>query len=632
MINLSHENIYGYMGKIALIDLSKNKVRLMDLRVDDCRAFIGGSGLGAKYLYEMVPPDVDPISPENVLIIMTGPMTGTAFPTSGRFAICAKSPLTNGWGEATAGGFWGAELKFAGLDGIIIRGRASEPVYIYIEDLNIQILKAKHLWNLDTYDVEDVIRSDHGDKNIKVLSIGRAGENLCRIAAIICDKGRAAARCGLGAVMGSKNLKAIAVRGTKKPAIAKLDELAETVKEVNDVIKESPRAKALRSYGTAGLVEVAEPLGDLPIKYWSKGAWPEGAKKISGQTMARTILKKPKACFACPIACGREIEVTEEPYRTKGKGPEYESIAALGSLCLVDSLNAIAKANELCNRYGLDTISTGSVIAFAIEAFEKGLITIEDTGGLKLRWGDPDIVLRLIDMIAKKEGFGAILAEGVKRAAEKIGKGAEELAVHVRGLEVAMHDPRAFASLALQYATMPRGACHAAFAYVVERGMKIPELGLDTQLDRFSSDNKANLVKIMQDYVLVFDSLVLCKFLVLVGVPPSLVARGLSAITGWVIDLKGLLTIGERIFNIKRAFNVRCETGFRKYDTLPKKLLTPLPEGGAKNHVPNLEVMLNEYYKLRGWTTDGVPTREKLIELNLHDVAKDLWGKQPHDG
>ncbi len=619
-------NVFGgYMGKIAFVDLSRSEAKLRDVSPSDLRLFIGGSGLASKIIYDNVPPNIDPFDPDNIIAIMTGPMTGTIFPTSGRFAVCSKSPLTDGWGEARASGFWGPELKFSGLDGIVVTGRSEKPVYIYVEDLNVNIVKADHLWGKGALEVEEMIRRDHGDRRIKVLSIGPAGENIVRFAGLICDGGRAAARCGLGAVMGSKRLKAIAVRGERSIEVADPERLLRVAREVSEIVSKSPGAQGLRKYGTAGLVEVVEVLGDLPVKYWSMGSWPEGARRISGQTMAKTMLKGVKACFTCPIACSRLIEVGEGPYAPLyGKGPEYETIAALGSLCLIDSLEAIAEANYLCNNYGLDTISTGNVIAFAIEAFERGYITEEDTGGLKLRWGDPDTMLTLIDMIARREGVGDILAEGVKRAAEKIG--AEDLAVHVRGLEVPMHDPRAFSSLALQYATMPRGACHTAFAYVLERSLRIPELGFTEIMDRFSIENKAHAVKVMQDFTELFDALALCKFLLLAGVSPSLIVEGLSATTGWNTSLEELLTIGERIFNLKRAFNVRCGTGSSKFDTLPSKLLEPLPDGGAKGFVPDLRKMLPEYYKLRGWSADGIPLREKLVELELHDAARDIWG------
>jgi aldehyde:ferredoxin oxidoreductase len=615
-------NIYGYMGKIAVIDLTKSKVIYRSIDLTDARLFIGGSGLCAKLLYDLANPQIDAFNPENPLIIMTGPMTGTPFPTSGRFAACSKSPLTNILGEATASGFWGPALKFAGLDGLIITGKAQKPVYLYIDEGGINICDAGHLWGLGTHITVDIIRKDHGDSNIRVLSIGPAGEKLVCFASIMTDDDRSLARTGLGAVMGSKNLKAIAVRGgAKKPEIAKPDKLIEIVKQVNEILRESPGAKRLNMYGTASLVEICEALGDLPIRNWAKGSWPEGAKRISGETMAKTILRERKTCFACPIACGRIVEVPINSSKKRIKGPEYETLAMLGSLLLIDSLEVIAKANYLCNDYGMDTISTGSVIAFAIEAYEKGYITKSNTGGLELKWGDAETLLALIDRIARREGIGDLLAEGVKRAAEKIGKGAEEFAVHVKGLEVPAHDPRAFASLALQYATMPRGACHTAFAYIIERGLKIPELGLDKSWDRFTVEGKAELVKTMQDYILVFDSLALCKFLVHSGVPPSLIVEGLSAITGWDISLKELLLIGERIFNIKRLFNVRC--GIRsEHDALPKRLQTPLTDGAAKGKVPNLNHMLKEYYRLRGWDENGIPTKEKLAELGLLHLIK----------
>ncbi|MEM0031518.1 MAG: aldehyde ferredoxin oxidoreductase family protein [Desulfurococcaceae archaeon] len=605
----------GYMGKILFIDLSDQKTKLLNLPQDISELYIGGSGFAAKVLYDALKPEDDALSPNNMLVIMTGPMTGTPFPTSGRYAICAKSPLTDGWGEATASGFWGVELKKAGFDGIMITGSARKPVYLIIDEGEVNILNADHLWGKGTYEVFDMVKHDHG-KEFKALAIGPAGENLVRFAAIIADDERAAARTGLGAVMGSKNLKAIVVRGSKEIKIAQRRELLEISKEVLNLIQKSPRAENLRKYGTASLVDICASLGDLPTKYWSKGEFP-GYEQISGVTMTKKLLKGTKACFMCPIACGRNIEVKEGPYAPiRGKGPEYETIAAFGSLNLIDSLEAISKANYLCNYYGMDTVSTGSVIAFTLDLYERGLLRnlVKD---FKPEWGNPETVFKLIDMIAKRRGLGDLLAEGVRKFAKKIGGEAIELAVHIRGLDVPMHDPRAFASLGLQYVTMPKGADHSAFAYNIERGASIPELGLEP-MDRFElSEKKVLLVKTMQDYMQLFDSLALCKFLATSGVPPSLVVKGFNAVTGRNLTLLSLLEIGERIFNIKRLFNVKHGIGTREYDKLPKKLTIPLTEGGAKGFIPDIDKLLPAYYEARGWDERGIPSKKTLERLKI---------------
>ncbi len=619
--------LYGCWGKIAYVNLSEGTVKVIEIHENDIKLFLGGTGLGAKILYELVqnPGSLDPLSPENPLILLTGPLTGTPFPSSGRFGVVAKSPLTGIFGESTAGGFWGPELKFAGFDGIVVIGRAKEPVYITIFDDEVSIRKAEHLWGKDTLETEEIIRKDHGDSRIKVACIGKGGENLVRFASIICDGGRAAGRCGLGAIMGSKKLKAIAVRGTKKVEYAHEDKLNEHCRELLRKVAQSAYATNARKYGTAGYVLVGYKYGDVPIKYWAKGTWDE-IDKISGQEMVRKgLVKKPQACFNCPIACGRYVEITSGPYAgVKGHGPEYETVASIGSLCLLSDIEAIAKANELCTRYGLDTISLGSVIAFAMECYEKGLIAASDLGGIRLEWGNAEAVLKLIDLIANREGIGDILALGVKEASKYI-KSSEEFAIHVKGLEVPMHDPRAWDSLALQYATMPRGACHTALAYTIDRGVVINELGFTkefvSKLNRFSHVGKPRIVKIMQDYMGVFDCLVICKFLIFAGVEPSEIARALTYTTGWEFSKDKLLEIGERVFNLKRVFNVACGIS-RKDDTLPKRLLTPLSNGGAEGHRPNIEAMIDEYYRLRGWDKEGRPTKEKLKELQLLDIVE----------
>jgi len=618
----------GYTGRILLINLSERTTKTIEPHESVLKMFLGGSGLASKILYDILqePEKIDPLDPRNSLIFMTGPLTGSLFPTSGRYSVVAKSPLTGIYGEANAGGFWGAELKFAGYDGIIFIGKAEEPVYVTIFDGEVSIHKADHLWGKDTIETEEIIRRDHGDSQIKVACIGKAGENLVPMSCIICDGGRAAGRTGLGAVMGSKNLKAIAVRGSKEIPYNDKGRLVEFCKGVIMKITKSLYAQTARKYGTDSYMLVGYKFGDVPIKNWTKGVW-DDIEKISGEEMAKRILKKPVACYNCPIACGRYIEITKGPYAgIKGHGPEYETCASIGALCLLADIEAIAKANDLCTRYGIDTISVGGTIAYAIECYEKGLITDKDTEGLKLEWGNADAIIKLIELIGENKGIGKILGQGVAKASEII-KGSEEYAIHVKGLEVPMHDPRAWVGLALQYATMHRGACHLALAYTIERGLVIPDLGFTEEfvksLDRFSPEHKPYIVKTMQDYTGVFDSLVICKFSMFAGVTPTDIVKALKYTTGWDITIQKLLEIGERIFNVKRAFNVKCSIR-KKDDTLPRRLLTPLKEGGAKGHAAKLEPLLKEYYKLRGWNEEGIPTKEKLEELGLKEIAKDL--------
>lgn len=617
--------MYGYVERLLYINLSDNTIKIDSLDEKLARKFIGGSSLAARILYNRISPNIDPFDLENVLVFMTGPVTGTLVPTSGRYVVCTRSPLTGIWAESHASGFWGAELKFAGFDGIVIDGKAESPVYLWIHNGEVEVKSASHLWGKDAYETEGLIKRELDNEDAKVVSIGIAGEKLVRFASVINDTGRAAGRCGTGAVMGSKMLKAIAVYGdkTSKIPIAKERMLRDYLKRIYVHIRSNPMVQIYASYGTDGEMEVFHEYGDVPIKYFRQGLWSEGIKKISGETMSKTILKKQWACYRCPIACGRSVKVDENPYSMEGAGPEYETCAAFGSLCLNDNLNSIAKANDLCNRYGIDTITTGSVIAFAMECYEKGLITQKDTGGIELEWGKPEVIIRMIHKIGKKEGIGEILSEGVKKAAERIQRGSEDFALHVKGLEIPMHDPRAFKGMGLHYATSHRGACHLRGNTLgIEVGGRIPDLGIHERYERFKTEGKARIVCIMQNWYEVLDSLILCKFL---SVSPASTATILSMVTGWTVKLPELLQAGERSWNLKRAFDIRCGIS-RDDDTLPKRFLKePLQDGGCQGEVVNLEEMLFEYYKLRGWSENGVPTEEKLKALDLDDVANDLW-------
>jgi aldehyde:ferredoxin oxidoreductase len=608
----------GFTGRLLHIDLNTTVRSTKDFDEIVARQYLGGSGLGAQILSKMN-WEVDPLGPENRLVFITGPLTGTPAPLCSRYSVCAKSPLTNIWGEAHASGFWGPELKAAGLDGIVIDGKAERPVYLWIKDGKVTIKDARYLWGKDTYEAEDIIKQELGDKSIKVACIGPAGERLSRIAAIINDHGRTAARCGIGAVMGSKNLKAIAVKGTQKVKVAKPEELRQLARELARLARESTAGKYLKEYGTAGGMDSFNEFGDVPIKNWKEGFWEEGCHRVSGQVMRETILIGRSACKRCPIGCGRLIELKEGPYRgLKGKGPEYETAAAFGPLCLNEDLQAVAKASDLCNRYGLDTISTGAVIAFALECYEGGLITKKETDGVELIWGNPDAIVKMVEKIGKREGLGDLLAEGCKRAAEKIGQGADKFAFHIKGLELPMHDPRAFASWAVAYGTANRGGCHIqAPTFWVDRGLTFPAIGLDDPGDRFSSEGKGRLTKIFQDFCEVVESAGICKFALYGDFRSQHVVSLLRCATGWDLMLDEMMNIGERSFNLKRLINVECGIS-KKDDILPERILThSLPEGGTKGHLPDQGKMLKEYYQERGWDAKGVPTLEKLRELSL---------------
>ncbi|MFQ6089082.1 MAG: aldehyde ferredoxin oxidoreductase family protein [Candidatus Methanofastidiosia archaeon] len=607
---------HGYMGRILEVDLSKEKISLRTFDEKILRMFLGGLGLASKIISDELNVGINPLDEKNKIVFMTGPLTGTVTPTSSRYVVCSLSPLTGIWGEANAGGFWGPELKFAGYDGLIVRGRAKNPVFLYINDEDVEIRDALHLWGRDSYETEDILKKDFG-KKFKVACIGQAGENLVKISAIMNDMGRAAARTGLGAVMGSKNLKAIAVRGSKKVEMKDKDKAKEIQRKLLKIIRESSFAKSLHENGTDGVMETLEYFGDVPVKFWRLGTF-ENVEKISGETITKTILKGTKTCFSCPIACKREVEVKEGKYKVSGSGPEYETCASFGTLLLNDDLKSIAFVNDLCNRYGLDTISTGSVVGFAMECFEKGIISLKDLGGIDLTWGNADSIIECVKKIAFRRDFGNVLAEGVFRASKKLGRRAVNFSIHVKGLEIPLHDPRAFESWALSYATTNRGACHiTAPAYWVERGITFSDIGLDKRMPRFETEGKAFLVKTFQDFCTTLESVIVCKLSLYGGVTLTHISELLKAIVGFDYTVEELLKVGERINNLIRNFNVKLGVT-KKQDTLPKRILNePHPSGGAKGHLPNLPVMLEEYYKLRGWNENGIPKTETLKKLGL---------------
>ncbi len=615
----------GYVGKILHINLTDGEVHEGRVKESVLRSYIGGSGLAARILFDETGRRTDPLGPENILIFMTGPLTGTEVPLSGRHEVVAKSPLTGIYGESDVGGSWGEELKKAGYDGVIVRGKAERPVYIWVNDGHVELRRADHLWGLDTYETDESIRQET-DRDATVTCIGPAGERLARIAAIMSDgiHGRAAARCGLGAVMGSKNLKAIAVKGEGSVEVAKPEDLGKSIRESSPMIVEN--AKSLHEYGTSGGMTLIEYVGDLPIKNWREGSWPEGAEKLSGITMASTILVGRYYCRRCIIGCGRRVRIKGGRYGdVEGAGPEYETLAMLGAACLIDDLEAVVKANDLCNRYGLDTISTGAVIAFAMEAYEYGLITEKDTGGISLEWGDPEAMIKMVEMIGRREGLGWLLGEGVKIASERIGGFSSEFAIHVKGLELPAHDPRAYYSQGLSYATSNRGACHLqSLSHIFERNVTLPDLGYPEILERHSVKGKGEFVAKTQNLMCMLDSLKVCKFILFGGVKPSNLVKWLAYVTGWNINLEEFMRIGERIYNLKRLYNVR-EGCSRKDDTLPPRILTHRRgSGGSPNNLPPLGEMLSDYYKYRGWNEMGIPTKEKLLELNLEREAEDL--------
>ena len=609
----------GYTGKILNIDLTHSRVRTEDLKEEWLNQFIGGSGLGAKYLFEMTDEKTDPLGHENPLIFMTGPFTGTPVPLSGRHAVVSLSPLTAIFGESDVGGTWGAYLKKAGYDGIIVTGKSEKPVYIWVNDEKVEIRDASHFWGKDTYDIDPLLKAETHEKAV-ISAIGQAGENQVLLATIMTDgrDGRAAGRCGMGAVMGSKNLKAIAVYGTRKVPVFHPEEVDRLQKGYSAMINKN--AENFRKYGTAGALSTFESMGTLPLQNWKfVGRWEESAEKINGFTLSETLLTGRYFCDACILGCGRRVKIDHGPYAgVDGAGPEYETLALLGSNCLIDNLEALCYANELCNRFGLDTISTGGAIAFGMEAFEKGLIDREDTGGIELRWGSSEALIEMIKMIAHKKGFGEVLGKGVRKAAETIGKNSVEFAMHIKGLELPAHDPRGYNAGATGFATSSRGACHlAGLSHTFERVLKSPEMGIPEPLDRYQVEGKGILAAKSQNLMGMMDSLKLCKFILFGGITITHILKWYGDVTGREMTIDDFVKTGERIFNLKRLYNVRLGIS-RKDDTLPFRSLTFKRTGkGLTPNLPPLGQMLSEYYEYRGWSEDGIPTPEKLKELGL---------------
>jgi aldehyde:ferredoxin oxidoreductase len=606
------------MQPILKIDLTTGQTEEYIIPKQWEKDFLGGASLAARILYEHLTPDLDPLSPESPLLFMTGPMTGTSGPTTGRFVICGKSPATGLWAESNIGGFWGPELRKTGYDGLWITGKASAPVYLWLNGSRLEIRGAAHLWGQNTYTTQDKVKEEVGEKFARVCVIGPAGEKQTLFASIMCDHGRMAGRTGMGAVMGSKNLKAIAVHGTNEIPVIDLAKYKPLRSEANRALKEDNEAKILREVGTAGAANYAEYLGALPVKYYSKGSFPN-IDYVSGSKMTESILVGRSACQGCVIACGRVVKLPNDVM--KRKGPEHETMVGFGANLLNDNLESIVDMGELCDRYGMDTISTSNTIGLAFHLFEKGIVTEADTGGIALKWGDMDAVEQLVNLIGRREGIGDLMAQGSRLFGAYFG--AEEEAVQVNGLEVAYHDPRGVSGMALSYATSPRGACHNQSDYFfVDWGHTNDQLGIEYFSRHDHAEKSANVAK-HQDWRTVFNSIVMCIF---ANVEPDVQVKLINAACGFDWTIGDMMKAGERAWNLKRAINNRMGLTADN-DKLPKALLEPFIDGGSAGYVPDLEGMLFTYYEARGWDLEtGKPSREKLLELGLEDVARDLWG------
>lgn len=617
----------GWAGRILRVDLDRRKIVKEPLRRDFAHKFIGGRGFTSKILYDEVAPRTDPLGPENRLIIAVGPCNGTIVPGSTRVTIAAKSPLSGFLGDSNSGGTIGVELKYAGYDAVIIKGKAEYPSYLWIDDDNVELKDARHIWGKTTDETRRIIEAEIGDPKISVISIGPAGENLVRFAMIVADLGRANARCGIGAVMGSKNLKAIVVRGTKGVKVADERALENDIqywRQLWDMPQFKRTREQWRLYGTVRVVSPFIKAGSTSMMNWT-GVFKDS--EAYSEAFSAEIIKDryhviAKSCFSCPLSCDHYTVISEGSYAgTFTEGLEATTFELLGTNLGNMNSDSIIKMKEVCDRLGLDIADMGGVLSWAIECFERGILSTEDTGNLKLEWGDYETFIKLIEMTAYKKGIGKLFAEGSKRASEIIGKGSEKYAMHVKGLTIDAREPRAVKGWALGHAVSSRGADHCRTLFASE--YFDPAYNIKTE-------GKAEGIVWYENVRAFQNAMIVCEFCFFGDalIDPNILANFFNHVTGSSLTADQLLIIGERIINMERAFNLR-EGLTRNDDTLPHRFLRePLPDGPCKGQVVELDFMLDQYYKLRGWNKEGIPTKNKLMKLNLEEIADDILTKQ----
>jgi len=622
--------MYGAHGKILRVNLAKGHISHEEIPQSLFDKFLTGAGLATHYLYHEVRKGTDPLGSESELILMTGALTGTTAPSTGRFNWVFKSPLTGLWAQSNSAGFWGVDFKKTGFDGIIFQGISSKPVYLVIEEDKVELRDAKHLWGKSVFETTELIQKELGEK-FNVDCIGIAGENLVRYASIMNDLHRAAGRCGGGAVMGSKKLKAIAVFGKKPVKLAKPAAFAEVAKKQFELLDQHMFKITLETFGTNAVIDLVNVRGGFPTRNWQTSVFPQ-IEEINAMALSDKVLKEPLGCFACPLKCGRGSEIRSGKYKgAKGEGPEYETVGTLGGQCMIADMEAITQGHYLCNDYGMDTISTGATIAFAMECYEKEILTKADTHGLELKFGDAEVMIGLIHKIARREGIGNLLAEGTKRMAKKLDKGSERFAMNVKGLELPAYDSRAVQITGLAYAVANRGGDHITAYIQGPTFLDIPFLCIpDSQIkDCLVADpGEVHVLVELENVMTALDTLGACKFMGFCVSSEEWVEL-VEHCLGHKFTYSDLVKIGERAYNLARVFNVR-EGVTRADDTLPPRLLEePLTEGPAAGKVnENLPAMLDKYYELRGWDkATGKPTPEKLRELGLEEYIPDIWGK-----
>lgn len=620
---------YGYAGRILRINLTENKVEKQPVEKQLINMFLGGRGFNSKRVYDEIPSKVDPLSPQNKLFFATGPLVGTTFPLGARFNVSAKSPQTRILGDSNAGGHFAAEMKFAGYDQIIIEGRSPKQSYIFIQDQEAEIIEAEHLAKKDIYATTETIKKDLGDKTVQIAAVGPAAENGVLYAGIFANLVRPAARTSLGTIMASKNLKAVAIKGSGNIKIADPRKFQKLVEEIEDRTYSHPQYWPRRTMGTTRILMLANKLGFLPTRHFTSGIF-EHAADVSGEKLAKEYNVKNRACFSCIVPCSRVYVIRTGKYANLlGEGPEYEPLSSFTARVGNSDLNLALKAVDLANRMGLDAISTAECIAWAMELYERRELTKKDTEGLELSWGNSEAILTLIKKIANREGFGDLLADGVKRAAQKLGKG-KEIAMHVKGLEIIQADPRGLKGYGLGYAVASRGGDHLRSEPFLELNdspeMGVEMFGIPEATLRLAYKGKGKLVRYFENWCAIIDSLEVCKNLAenMQLLPFDEAAKTVEAATGFHFTKEEIFKIGERIVNLERAFLIR-EGIRRRDDYLPSRFLKePLPKGNSKGSIFEMEPMLNEYYAERGWDKRGIPKKATLEKLDLIEVEEQL--------
>jgi aldehyde:ferredoxin oxidoreductase len=624
------EDLCGYFGKQLRISLDTREVSMEEIDSEVLKKYLGGAGYGARVLYDEIEKGIDPLSPDNKIIFATSPLTANNIPGGGSIMLCFKSPLTHVWGESRCGGDFGPDMRRAGIDALIIEGRATEPVFLVINDDDVSLRPAGHMVGKNVTEKLAMIRDELNDPKISVMCIGPAGEKLVKIATVMVAH-RAAGRCGGGAVMGSKNLMGIAVKGSHQAKVADPEKMKTAIKNAMNIIRKSETAAGFKEHGTPGDMGPNDAAGDWPTKNWHSNSWGKG-EEIYDKFFERHLVKNNGCYRGCPIACGRIADVKAGKFQTPAhEGSEYESLSAFTAFVLNENIEAAIHSTYLCNEYGIDTISAGALIAFAMECYENGIFTKEDVSDMDLSWGNPDALPELVRMISFREGIGDVLAEGVKVASEKIGKGSEEFAIHGKGLEAPAHDPRSGKALAVTYGTASRGLCHIhpleGMAYdsgKIDWGLTQHGIPDPNSVERWDEKGKGRIVKVLQDGLVLPDILNTCKFFMYAGITLDHLADLLSASTGWDIKARDLLEVGERVLNLQRLFNMR-EGLSRKDDILPERIKQKPAFGFYEKEdlcaIKDFEGMLDEYYEARKWDIKtGMPSKEKLKELGLEEL------------